>query len=402
MATSITERPNAVNWSKNPVKYHFHTDTVLTTAGLSIEVKLYFKFIEGGAFEEVISWPLTPDKDGNASIDWQRVIDSKLNFLVPPSVDDLLLCDEQTAIVHIMFREVTAADSNPAWTDDVANTFYVIKGGLPEHRWHKTKYWDDFTYQWKQWMTWKKNNFKIAPSQYCWLTYRHDADTTGVGADVRITLYYTDGTSDDTTLIAAPGNVFKKYGIYRIPVGVVNLALDNVNPAKKIVRMAVVPRDEAGVALTNAFNIYIDYSNYYDTITMQYFNSTGGFDSCRVLGDIEPSHQRTADMAESNAENDGVSNVLPAMQFTQQVEEQMMFRGNVGLLNNAQEQDVLRDLLLSKEVYEYKFSQWYRINITNQSTEFGARSSDLFQLPLEWSYGYINESYAPDDLNLLG
>jgi hypothetical protein len=403
--TTITARPYDIGWSRNPVKYTLHTDTALTTAGLQIEVQLQFKLFSAGAFEEVHTFSLTPDKDGNASIDWRRILDSKLSFQIPTTLNEVELCDEQTGLFYVKFREITAADTNPAWEDDVANTFHVYKGGLPEHRWHRSKYFTDFTYQWKLWMTWKKNNFKIFADQYNWLTYQHRANDTAVGAKVKIKLYYSDGTNDETTLIDAPGGAgigqFLKNATYRIPIGIKNLALDAVQAAKTIVRYTVTPINSDDIAQTNSFDIFVDYRNFYDTISMHYFNSLGGFDTQAILGEINPTQQRTFDMAESNAANDGTSNILPAMLFTQQVEEQMMFRGNVGLIESNDEQDRLRDMLTSKEVYEYKFDQWYRLNILNQSTELGSRNRDLLDLPIEWSYGYVNESYAPDQLNLL-
>lgn len=383
------------------MKYTLHTDTALTTPGLAIEVKLFFALIDAGAYTEVITFSLTPDEDGNVSIDWRRIIDSKLSFEIPTTINTIETCYKQTGKIYIKYREVTVALPDPEFATDADNVFWILKGGLPSHRWHRSKFFTDFSYAQRYFLTWKQSNFKIGINQHSWLTYRHLTDDVLANARVIIELTYTDSTVDQTTVLIPPGAEWKKYGVYRIPAGIINLALDGVNPAKKIVRIRVMPFNNV-TALTNNFTLTADYRTFYNTVTMHYFNSLGGFDSQRILGDITPSLQRTFDMAESNAENDGESSILPAMQFTQQVEEQMMFRGNAGIFEDEDEQDVLRDLLVSKEVYEYKFEQWYRLNIQNQATELGARSQDILDLAIEWSYGYINESYAPDKLNLLG
>lgn len=397
MAVTIIERPGEINFSRNPIRYALQTNTSLATPGLRIDVRILYKIFQGGTYEALLEVPLTPDSNGRVDIDLNKIIDSLLTYKLPTITSNLVSSSfEQVCQFYISYREITTAAPDPAWTDDAGGTRFATKGGLPYQLWKGSNYFINYAAANKPFLTWQKSGRSIGPDEISWLTYLHLLDdTTNVSA--KVSIYYTDGTSTvDAVTLTFPETDVYKYGLYQIPAGITQLGLADVDPAKQIEYYGIKVVNAATTLKQNYF-FYIDYRHTYNTTAFNYFNSLGGFDSVRILGDITREARYESEAAETTVDAAYYNeNELVPMQFTQQVTEQIIFKGSVGLMDDDYEMDVKRDLRISKGVYEAKYEKWWLVNLLNNQVNIGSIADPVKDFPIEWTYGIVNENYAPD------
>lgn len=400
MAVTILEKPHTIAFSRNPVNYSLITDTAITTAGLTIEVKLFFQAFNTVGFSEVITLPLTPDNTGKVQVDFKKILDSLVNFELPTFDIAVQKAFAQVGFYYIDYREITTATPNPAWLSQMPGTPHVvIKGGLPYERWQGPNWFVNFDYPEKPYLTWQPSGRECATWEKMWLSYFHmkASDSEFV---VKYKVVYTDSTVNTDKELSFPAAEPTYCGIYRFPTGIDQLGLTALEPAKKIYYYEVQIFDrlpDGDLPITTPYLYYVDYTIDYQTQQFNYFNSLGSIDSIRILGDIERVVEYERDIAENNPGHEYYidENLVP-MLFTQQVLEQVSFKGNIGWLDAFKTQDLIRDLLVSKGVHQVKYNRWWPINITSRQADLGSLIADKRDLPLEWNYGFTNENYAPE------
>lgn len=400
MAVTIIERPGEISFSRNPIRYSLQTDTSLATPGLKIDVGLFFKEFLSGGFPPttaIIEVPLTPDSNGIVSIDFNKILDSLvINELPLLSATGVQISTKNIGQFFIKYRETTTASPSPSWTTDSASYRQVLKGGLPYQLWQRANYFVAYNSPTKPCLTWQKSGRSIGPTEKSWLSYIHlNADTTNVNA--KVSIFYTDGTSSiDAVTVAFPATNVYQYAVYQIPVGIEQLNLTSINPSKTIHYYGVRIED-ATVVLKENYYFYPDYRNTYSTTQFNYFNSLGGFDSVRLLGDVTREARYESEVAEISTNDINYNeNELAKRQFTQQVTEQLIYKGSIGLMDDDYEMDVKRDLRISKGIYEAKYDRWWLVNLVNSPVNLGSTSDPIKDFPIEWTYGIENENYAPD------
>ena len=210
-------------------------------------------------------------------------------------------------------------------------------------------------------------------------------------------LTYTDGTTDNSFSLPVPTGGFINNFYYHIPVGIAALQLDQINPAKKLQSYTVQPLIGGVNTVTAAYKFTVDYRYFYDNHAINYFSSIGGFETARVTGEIEHEINRIASTA--NVANDGANyfkNEVPAVMKSHGMQEKFLYKGNVGFMEDPYSQDTLRDLLMSRQHFEYRNNRWITVILTNEQTSLGARSQSIFDFPIQWEYAVVNQNYAPD------
>jgi hypothetical protein len=402
---TIQEAPYKISFSRNPIRYVIITNTNPATAGLLVEVELFFSKLDStSGFISIIRLPLVPDSSGKVSVDFSKVLDSLVDYTLPDFTNTVGKAFSQVAQYYIRLREITTLNPEPLWENDTQK--HVVKGGLPYERWKGPGFFINFDSPAKAWMTWQPSGRTVSPTEKTWLSFFNLAAATHNDVKVKIIATYTDGSQSNSITINFPigslGGEMVGYGLYRIPAGVEQLGLQLLDPSKKIyyyeLRVFYV-----NDPIVEPYFLYVDYTNDYNQTQFNYFNSLGGFDSVRVLGNIEVQSNTDRDLALNYADASYYNepNLVP-QEFMQQVTEQQIFKANIGLMDDKRQQDLLRDLLLSKSVVAPKFERWWPVNVLNKSTALGNISDSLSEMEIEYSFGFTNENYAPEGAPLAG
>jgi len=394
MAVSLNERPYEVAFSKNPIRYKFSTDTALSTPGLKIDVQLWHrKFGDAGlSFVQIFELSLVPDNVGKVEIDLSKVLDSLTDYVLPVINSSLLQeAFDQSGQYYIRYREVTTATPSPAWISELSDSRVVIKGGLPHQQWQGPNYFINQTGI----LTWQKTGRYIGPAEKAWLTYLHLGTNNQADMSAMVNIYYTDGTSTINAVTVTFDTDVPKYGIYRVPCGS-QLALKDIDPAK-VIHYYTVRIVAESTSLTVEFKYVVDYRANYSKTTLYYFKSLGGFDGIRLLGELGKKTSYDRQYAEKTlGDKYYLTSEIAAMQENIKNQEQEIYSGSVGLMDDMDQYDRLRDLMLSTKVHQIKFNRWSPVVITNTSIDHGNNLDPIKDFPVEFTPGYVNESYAPD------
>jgi len=388
----MTERPYEVCFSRNPVVYRFQTDTALTTPGLRIDVRMFHRKFGTFGFVQIFETSLVPDSAGRASIDLKKILDSLIDYKLPTINTSVIeTAFEHAGQVYVDFREVTTATPSPAWTSDISEAVICIKGGIPYQHWQGPKYFLNFPGI----LTWQKTGRMIGPREQSWLTYLHLELNNQTNMSAKVNIYYTDGTSSINAVTMPIAGSVPKYGIYHIPTGA-QLGLKDIDDTKVIHYYTVrVVADTVNV--TTEFKYVVDYRNTYSVTTLHWFNSLGGFDSLRLRGELNKKTVYERQFAEKMIGADYYSTTeLATMQENIKTQEQETYSGSVGLVDDPDVYDHLRDLMVSTRVYQLKFKRWRPVLITNTNVDLGNEGDPVKDFPVDFTPGYVNESYSPD------
>jgi hypothetical protein len=392
MAVILTERPYEVAFSKNPVVYRFQTDTDLTTPGLRIDARLFHREFNTASFVQIFELSLVPDSAGLCSIDVMKTLDSLVEYELP--IINGTAAEQafaQAGQFYVDYREATTATPDPAWTSDASDSRIVIKGGLPHQHWQGPNYFINYNGV----LTWQKTGRYIGPTEKTWYTYLHLGTNNQENMSAKINVYYTDGTSSLNAVTIPLDASVPKYGIYRIPAGS-QLALKDLDAAK-VIQYYTIRIVAATTNLTVEFKYIVDWRNNYSKTTLYFFNSLGGLDSVRLLGELGKKTSYERQYAEKTLGDKYYSTSEVAnMQESVRNQEQEIYSGSVGLMDDMDQYDRLRDMMLSTRVMQIKFSRWWPVLITNNSIDHGNDGDPIKDFPVDFTPGYVNETYAPD------
>ena len=393
MSLVVYTIPPPINFSKNPMRIVLGTDLPLSTVGLSIEAIISFGKI-GEPAEEVLSYPLTPDGLGIVEIDLSRIADSLLSCELPPIAGGTSKATGQSGQFSIDFVEKTLALPDGG-TPETVTDIIVIKGGIAYEVWTGQAWFANVYPTPRKIMSWQSNRF-VATWEKTWLTYLHLTDTA---ADYYLLpmVHFTDGTSEAGSHITFPDTTAVQYLFYHFAAGYDQLAIGSVNVAKTVHFYTLTVYDDTDTEVSETVRFNMDYSPVYDRLQFVYFNSLSGLDSVKLLGEHQQAPVRTFELVDRNTSRGNYRNEeLPAQSGMNSVFEQMVYKGNIGLADDAQTQDLRRELFLSLNIFIPKTTRWWPVNVVDRTVGLGKLNAQLRELDIDWNYAWQNTQYTPE------
>lgn len=393
MAITIIERPYEVNWSKNPVRYTLQTDTDLDTAGLYIQVAVYFSKFNANVFSEAVVLSLFPDKAGVCHVDISNILNGLIDYFIPTVDGSPEQAANQNGNFYLQYREVTDASPSQAYSQDVTRS--VIKGGLSYEKWRGANYFTSYLATAKSFLTWQKSGFICNTQQPLYLYFLQLAASAGQ-ITAKFTLHYTDGTDTDKTVNVGDGSTTPKYSLWCIPTGVAQNGLESVTAAKTIYWYEVSVSDNSGL-LVAAYRYYPDYRFFDRIFEFNFINSLGGIDAIRILGQWEQEQERKYDAIERYNETYFLNDNRIDPRISQgNASEKISYKGNAGFIEDPAVLDAYRDLMLSSRVMQLMDSRWLFVLMTADKTSLLFKKREgLYNLAVEWRYSFDNRNYTP-------
>src|ERR1051325_5153059 len=144
MAVVVKRRPYEFSWSGNPIHYRLYSAEAAADSSIFFEIKVMFKNIADAGYSDVVTLPYYPVA-GQADINIQDIIDSKLEFQLPAfDVNEKLFTEapKQTGNFYIQYRQLSVAVPDPSWSDSEKDfARYAIKGGIDYFKWRGNNFW---------------------------------------------------------------------------------------------------------------------------------------------------------------------------------------------------------------------------------------------------------------------
>ena len=394
MAAVIQERPYEIIFSAGPSRYVIQSDLPFNTAGLVIEIKLFFKYLGDSDYREIFAQPAYHDKLGKVSFYPAAILDSMLTWQLPSLYVSIHRMGSQTGKYYIAYREITNGNLNPEWIHDLANERFVLKGGLAYERGEGPNFFASYLPIHKPFLTWQQSGRLCGLTERMYLSFFMHREPNG-DVLVKYFIKYTDGTDGQSLLmITNPA----KFGVTSIPTGILQMELNEIDPGRKIWYYEVSVQDDGGI-LAMPFRYFLDNRNSYNDTQFNFHNSIGGFDSIRILGVVEQDLKRSINTASITTELDVTPEIVVPREFVQNIAASRTYKANAGYFGRKEEES-LRDVFFSKSVWHCKYSRWWPVLVTEDTVKLPSSNDKLFTLPLEWKYGWSNSSYTPEFIDV--
>lgn len=398
MALVLYTIPPSVNFSRNPIRFRVGTDTLVTTVGLFIQCRVSFATM-GNTPAEVIRFPLTPDAQGLAEIDLQRICDRLMTLQMPTLTATIQKISTHSGILEVGFVEYSVDE--PEGTAVLnAGSFTLIKGGISYERWTGQAWFANWYTIPRRLLSWFASERTISTWQQLWLSYLHLPEDDTLFA-LKTTVYFTDGTSASGPVLEFPesGAVISKH-VYHLPAGYSQLGIAAVNPTKRVHYYTVGVYGNTTL-VSELITCMMDYTPDYEQLEFVFFNSLGGLDTLRLKGEHQQQLNRDFDLVDINTSRNPIgAYILPANIQQNQVLEGRSFKGNIGLVDDIKLQDLRRELFLSNAIYSPFGSRWRPVNVLDKTVSLGKLNDQLREIDIEWSYAWVNENYTPDWVEL--
>lgn len=395
MAVYVTRRPHQFCFSKNEIQYSFFV-TYPTEAGCELQVRLYAADVTGALTDIINTYTLAPNADGSVNLFIQDIIDSLLSFTPPDyAINTIQYGFDHVKKFGIEYRRVTDATPDPAWIEDDLATLYrfAVKGGIERTKWDWNNYFLNAatTYPF---LTWQPNNRFVSATDDFFISYLH----TGNFAEAiyrKIMVHYTDGTQASPASEILHGNGEDR--LYHIPAGIVQLGLHLIDPTKQIHYYSIALMSGSDIiTFAAAYNFYVDYRLFYDTKTFQYYNSLGGMEHARILGDTETSSNRNYSEGEMYTGNIVIGDALDPQYMQNNITRLNTFKSDAGYRHTKAEMLCLQELYASQFLFECIYSKILRLFILNKGEKINRNSDKVFPFAIEWRYGHTETVYTPE------
>ncbi|MEI6683766.1 MAG: hypothetical protein WCO44_14105 [Bacteroidota bacterium] len=213
---------------------------------------------------------------------------------------------------------------------------------------------------------------------------------TSIQYRMAVIVTFSDGT---TKLInASPLTVFPAYTVVEFKVGFDHLNLVNAQPGKTVRSWEIVLLDDNDDHLSESRVFLNDTRVLENEKIFFYRNSFSAYDTVRFTGKGEANLEYERQFGLTIKEERYSYCNAPSKQFTAQETES--FKANSGWIS-LQEKNCLRELLLSREIYEQIGKEFFPVMVKSAKiTPFLKSGEYLYNLEIEYERSYQNAYFS--------
>lgn len=366
------------------------TTLVITQPGVDVQVRENFKFVVQ-IFKESLSDELLGedmlDVDDNlqAYFDIAEYIRAEVisDFTFPESSDCLIKHPE--SMVKLYVRRAEMYGNIPAVKAlEVEDSVYAIVGGidftrLAVYNTAGTSWYDRFIYN-KMFLTWQSKTKYISTDQTEKLYFLNKSESA-ITLNLVAKLYWSNGLSQsqvvDTLDCTYPG-------IVECNVGYSNLTDPDPD---LLTKYEIWIEDAAGLVISEKRTFYIDHNSYPYKRYLIFENSLGGWDTVRFLGKTtrEAVYQRQI----SSTINEYNFSLEDGQVVQGKALESLKQQMNTGWIS-ASYKDYLRELMVSRQVYEIYGNMLLPVVVTNSDLFISKDDETLYNMKVELLHAFTD------------
>lgn len=407
MALTIINSPPDIAFSRNPVLFRITTDSDLDTENLRVNADITIVGEDFGTY--TVAAHEEPDSNGHFVFNLSELLHSVFETLHASYNASALI---QAISFHhlrysITFREMSG---NPLEEQDAITVAdkYCVHGGQSDFfpfLMHQSIFWPSWlaaSASDRRFLTRQPDKMIVSPETPHWLHFMLLNNTGNDGiTDVKLKrkVYFHDGT-DDTSYSGSASIDTEYHRIVCIRAGYNQLSLGSVNPAKTIIRyeLQLCREDDSPLSATHEF--LLDHNEYLNERYCLFKNSSGGWDTLRLLGQSErlpeydeQLYQQRQEPVTNNAhtENTGYSDTTEVMKEKLFTSHRWITRRHV---------DWIRDLRLAPICYlSHRVAAdtflWMPAKCTSKKLDMPTSREWLYGIPLEFRHLTDNRSFSP-------
>lgn len=242
----------------------------------------------------------------------------------------------------------------------------------------------DFIITYKSFLTWQPASKTINLTQPEKLFFLVFNDISS--AVVHIRVYYTDGTDSGDQELETISSV-DQYTVYELMVGYSQIDFSKWIE-KAILKYEIWLEDNAGNVQSQTREFILETKTFRHERIFLFRNSFGAMDTFRATGRKTQRNEYERMVIESNHEGFSIQDQYLAL-------ERSVFTVNTGWLTFAQ-RNWLRELLLSREVYEIIGDYKFPIIIQDEKRDFMDDDNYLYSLEINYKYAFKDPAFSGD------
>jgi hypothetical protein len=244
-------------------------------------------------------------------------------------------------------------------------------------------------------LTWAPQPKMLGMNQLHYVTYLRSSDAI-TGITLKWRAFFSGGDQEDGTVELEEADVAASR-LYHLPAGPLQLGLLQLQqenyPDELLHYYEIEVVDQDDEQVLSPMKFYIDYDQSYQYFDWLFVNSISGLDSIRVRGSYNVDVQRQSIENELRGVLETVgeafkrgANIVAAALLNK------TYKGDVGMLHQAAEQDWLLELLASPLIVEFNGTErWLRVTLDNKNAALAPSDDTRWNFPLEWNYTHTNE-----------
>ncbi|MFC4230566.1 hypothetical protein ACFOW1_01600 [Parasediminibacterium paludis] len=392
--TSVIERPHAICFSRNELLYVFITSDT-SPAGLSIQIILFF----GG---QQFTANLKPDSNGKTYFYINGYIDSFLKYQLPSNQSTFITdaYSAQSVEFYIHYREVTDA-STPAYvtSEESSHKRVAFNMGIIREKYSRNNFFANYFAYEKPWLTWLPSGRTVSHNQQIFLSTlilpQH------AGKILRLSIVATDIYGNDYVRSDYLGEVPSTGWLKHINVSMAALQIATLTSNPIDYYLVSIYESGTNDGIVSQYQFYVSYDHLYSYTDIHFFNSLGGLDSVRVIGEVETALNKDYTEVDNGIDvNDWLATIKKADTSHVGITTYQSYKGDVGFLEDEAEQDAMTELLISRSIWQYADSRWLPVINLQKSTSLRLSTAKTYSLPIEWRTAITNEVFTPSDVNL--
>lgn len=379
--------------------------SVTLTAGIDSVPRPFFNMYAAVIFDgKKIGEDLIPvDELGMAYFDFSEYLRGRINAsFVHPEISGARIIQHSEAVKPVVIRygEYYGEGSSAPSIHRVRSTsdFFALPGGVSAmtqalYNEYGSTFYQQLQYT-HQFLTWRPLSRKTAVNEIQKLWYFLHTECSTLNLMVGLNYADTDGVVH-TTVYTKASLVSKINHMYEICCGYKILGLDIdcslLSAGSQVLSYDVFLKDQSGTIISEIRHFEIDTRAYLNPRTFIFKNSFGVWETFTATGDQVKEAQYESVMVD-RYRNWNFNKSTPDSKKHSVAETQKMIV-NSGWLTKD-ECDWMRELQLSKEVYEIINGLLYPAIITGSKIGIHKDNEYLYNVEIEYSHAFVDEHYS--------
>lgn len=381
MALTVTDKPEVVSLTGNPVFFELATDLVHPFLWIHLQLQVYIDsaWVDASGNEDKIGASVSR----SAIFKIQGLLNKYLapKFTYPENSDTLVINRPEMVVrFRIKYKEswvtIAGVQGESAWVTG-AESFYAVKGGVPNellaiYNTAQTTWWNEMVLN-KQFCTWQpkeKRTYPGAVEKLYWIPRRTATES------LRIVWTGVDGTTG--TIIRSHSAVaYRMIEICNSPALVENLA------GKPVASFNVYLNGQSEERIFTVSRRYFERADNF-----LYDNSLGCFDSLTAVGWRKETGSNERESY--NKQFPLYPELTDRSIITHRAWRTDKNVSNTGFLLNTEWLQYLKEIDLSREAYCIEGTLPRAINVTTGESVTIDDSTDTHYYEVEWTFAHKN------------
>lgn len=399
MDVFILKEPAEISFTGNPMPYTISLSpygSLEKSQDIRIVVNVQIEILlDSNAFSTAITEQFYPDDNGMVTFDVKTIIDAYLDYYTPsPDLSIPMQAVNQRKRYKISY--MVQKDGQPITTTRQSTVLMAIKGGMSFGDWHPSNFFNIVVLKQKKPLNFILDREQVRLDDRRYLFWLYPFENV-YDQYVFIKIKMDNG---EEILYTHPSGIFSnRWSVCCAPIGFNMLSLADQLPAGTMPVSYTVSVATDDLVVVAPVTFIIDHRNFYDSRQLIYRNSMGAMETIHLTGELsfEGDYSRQYAQRVVPASYFEEKAILFNKTFTADVEEQQKVAGTTGFLSRSSA-DKLRDLFISKQVYEYHNGRFVPVTITNTSAKFYTnKQQTMIGVDVDWLRPPSN-FYTPDYL----